>query len=329
MEVLSERLIEEIDRQYDIPDVISVGKVEGGKMGNNFWLETKAEKYFFREYRITSPARIKEIHDAKAYFAGQGMPVILPILTRSGGTSFSFKDKIYSLFPYVNGVNVPREGLREEHLSKMGKFLAEMHLAGKNPPAFIKEKERVWNKEKFIERARAFLAIIEKKKVQDDFDRLALKKLNRQIDLAEKNRVEYSIEYPLHLTHNDFHNYNIFFDKDGEISRIFDWEKVQLGTRAKEVARALELNVFERGFTNEAFEKAKVFLRSYRDIYPLSKEEFLDGVKKRYLNIMHSKWIEEEHYEKKNFRVDPFLLNDYDRIIYYNEHLDEYVDRLM
>jgi homoserine kinase type II len=329
MKELTKDITDKLEANYSIGQVLKTGKVEGGRMGNNFWIETTDGKYFLREYRMSETDRITEIHNAKSYFYERGIPTVRPIKTKGGETFFVENGKIYALFPFVGGISVKRMELSDDNLAVMGNFLARLHRAGENPPAFFEKKEKVWNKDNFLKKAEAHTRRIKDKSVLDDFDTLALRKLTTQMKLVGKWDESYAATYPFHITHNDFHHENIFFDKSGNIAYIFDWEKAQLATRAKEVARALEINVFEAGFNDDTFRRAKVFLDAYRAVYPLPREEFRDGVKKRYGGLIHSTWIEDEHYDRENFRVDQFLIHDLNRITLYADSMDAFVERLM
>lgn len=329
MAELDRKIVEKLEANYLIGWVLKVGRIGGGRMGNNFWIETAGEKYFLREYRIEETDRIREIHRAKSYFYEKGIPTVRPIKTKTGETFFVENGKIYSLFPFVSGVSVRRVELTDKNLAVMGDFLARLHRVGESPPEYFEKREKVWNDNDFFKKAETHIRHIEEKPVLDDFDKLALQKLMRQTELVRKFNDSYVITYPLHITHNDFHHENVFFDELGEVAHIFDWEKAQLATRAKEIARALEINVFEAGFDDNTFRRARVFLDAYSAVYPLTRDEFRDGVRKRYAGILHSTWIEDEHYDRENFRVDEFLIHDLNRINHYAEHMDDFIEKLL
>lgn len=319
-----------VSELYGIGKVTDAGKVYGGKMGNNFWIVTSDAKYFLREYRPYSEDRIKEIHTAKNYFHTKGIPAVLPLQTIKGqNTYFRFEDDTYALFPFVNGVQVPATRLDLKHYANLGTFLAQMHSAGTQEQVgdVVQEKERAWDTAAFLKKASKLLQLIESRVEKDRFDVDAIEQLRYKMAMVKEDNVAYRTKYALHLTHNDYHEDNLFFDEEKRVKHIFDWEKVQSGTRAKEVTRALELMAFRDGYTDEAFLKARTFLDWYRQSYPMDADEFYDGVEKRFMNLAHSTWIEEEHY-KGNCRVDSLLEQTSNQLKYYSKNMSEYVDRL-
>ena len=297
-------------------------------MGTNFWLEAGGTKYFLRKYRPYGLERIQEIHAAKDHFSKKGIPVIAPIRTRENATFFEWEGSHYALFPFVKAKEMTRETLNDTQLRNLGTFLADLHLAGKEPFDAVRETEHPWSKEKFYKRLQRVLDHVAAKPEKDAFDEAVLQKLAVQSALVGENTHAYGTRYPYHLTHNDYHVNNIFFSPDDEVSHIFDWEKTQWGTRARELARALELLASDTEFDDESFRKAGLLLGAYNDRYPISAEELEDGVRKRILGSLHAVWIEEEHYFNGNNRADELLAREDMRIRYYRDHFDEYVATL-
>ncbi|HEX7651673.1 MAG TPA: phosphotransferase [Candidatus Paceibacterota bacterium] len=297
-------------------------------MGTNFWLEAGGTRYFLRKYRPYGMPRIQEIHAAKEFFSGKELPVIAPLRTRDSETFFEWEGSHYALFPFVEGRLISRESLADAHFRNLGTFLAKLHLAGKNPPDIVREAEHPWSREKFLRRTDALLKHLAERPERDAFDMAVIEKLGMQKEMVEGNEQVYKANYPLHLTHNDYHENNVFFSEDDQVSHIFDWEKAQMGTRGRELARALELLVFNDGFDDISFNNAQIFLGAYNHYYPISPEELADGIRKRFMNVMHAVWIEEEHYFNGNNRVDILLPVERMRIDYYARHLDEYIVRL-
>jgi len=325
--VLSPKLIAAIEREYRLDPVSDVGRVAGGRMGTNYWLNAGAAKYFLRKYRPYGAARIREIHAAKQYFLEQGISVIPPIRTQDS-TFFECEGDIYALFPFVQGTHVARTELTDIHFASLGSYLARLHRIGRNPAIVINEAEHGWEREKFNGKVARIRDHISSKSVHDAFDLEVLRKLALQEALLSKYQESYVARYPLHLTHNDYHEGNIFFNPDGSIDRIFDWEKVQMNTRAKEIARALELMIFNNGYAPEAFGHAEVFLKAYAAEYSISPEELADGLRKRLQNLLYSVWVEHEHYFNDNNRTDDLLARETTWLDYHSDHFDDYVSIL-
>jgi len=296
-------------------------------MGTNYWLVSGGTKYFLRKYRPYGAARIREIHVAKHFFLEQGIAVIPPMRAREG-TFFEHNGDTYALFPFVRGIQIERTELTDINFANLGSYLACLHRIGRDPVVVINEAEHGWERGKFDAKVVPIRDRISEKPEHDAFDREVLRKLALQETLLSKYQEPYVVRYPLHLTHNDYHEGNVFFNPDGSVSYIFDWEKVQMNTRAKEIARALELMIFNNGYASEAFGHAEVFLRAYAAEYPISPEELADGLRKRLQNLLYSVWVEYEHYFNDNSRTDDLLARETAWLDYHAGHFDEYVSTL-
>ena len=126
-----------------------------------------------------------------------------------------------------------------------------------------------------------------------------------------------------HLLHGDYYDQNVFFDERGYVSSVFDFEKTIYSPRSFELIRSMMKNFFSNDFNVSNINKAKLYLHSYLNIYPASREELRTGFRLYYLRTIHSAWVQKEHYLKKNYRVDQFLHNHYQNIKYLSEHFQE------
>ena len=327
------KICKTLEDAYNLSKIDSVTIIDGGIMGENFCITTGDCKYFLRKYRPYTLEKIKTIHSAKKYFGDAGVPVILPITTiNSGETYVQIDGAVYSLFPFVDGKHIYPEDMLDVHLSSFGNFLAEMHLIGRDATKPKCTSKIEIPKTDFIGEANLILNNISKIKNKDSFDILAIEALKFKILLAEEFKQStnnFSIDnkkYKKHLIHNDFHERNIFMSDNGDIEAIFDLEKVKFSRRAKEVIRAMEIIIFNNGYTNETFKKAKIFFDAYNCKYPISKEELIGGFMDRYKSLVHSSWIESEHYAG-NLRVDKLLKQEHDRLKYYYKYRDTWIDK--
>lgn len=223
-------------------------------------------------------------------------------------------------------------------------MLAKLHLAGANAHHLpIKTEKAKRYDTKFLTNAKQILEIIRRQKTKTDFDRLAQEVLTLKISLAEQfttSKQEDFHEYiranlPLnHVTHGDYHDGNLFFDEQNRVSHIFDWEKVMKASRAREIVRAVLFmclaspDGYRTSFTEHTFRQANLFLHSYHAWYPLKRAEIEAAVYQRYINEIHSLWVESEHYLLHNSRVDVFLESGYSRLLYFSQHLDSTIEQL-
>jgi len=303
-----------------------------GYLSQNFILSNTKLKFFLKEYSANYTLDVlKEIHRVKFFFEKEGIPVILPYKNKKNETIFEDKGRYFSLFPFVVGIIHPREKLSINEIKNLGRLLAEVHILSKNGIPFkIEEEKGKWDLNKFQEKSQLILEIVEGRKKKTKFDELTLEVLKRKIKIVNKNKLlaeDLGLKND-HLLHGDFHEKNVFFNKDESVKYLFDWEKTCIGPRAFELSRALDLICLNGDYNKEHIESAKMFLEEYSKFYPITKEEFYKGMTYYFLKKAHSLWIETEHYIKKTMRVDVFFERELLMLNYYDENLDSLVHRI-
>lgn len=323
-------LLEKINKLYGL-NVHSPEKVTKGLLTENHFLTEGDKKYFLKKYRFDNSKEIEEIHLVKKYFANGGIPVILPILNKEQNTFFAFENKYFALFPFVEGRQLELDSLTDTAIISLGEMLGKIHLLGKEAKLSITDDFGAWNKEKMLSKFDNIITIIHQQKELNDFDKLALEDLKIRRILIESNSINFEdLGFKNdHLIQGDYLTGNVFFDNDDHVSSVFDFEKARYAPRVFEVIRALIHIFFDKDFNLENITKAKLYLNSYLNIYPLSRDEIKRGFKLFYLKMLHSSWIPGEHYLKNNYRVDHLLAGNLERIKYLSEHLEELENKLL
>jgi len=127
-----------------------------------------------------------------------------------------------------------------------------------------------------------------------------------------------------HLIHGDYMIGNVFFDSDDKVSYVFDFEKTQYAPRFFELFRSMIYSTFlGDNVTQDALDRAKLYLDSYLAVYPMSKDELASGFTAYHLRSAHSLWVEKEHYLLGNTRVDELLQSDILRIEYFSKNFEK------
>ncbi|HBI17665.1 MAG TPA: hypothetical protein DDY52_06020 [Candidatus Moranbacteria bacterium] len=131
------------------------------------------------------------------------------------------------------------------------------------------------------------------------------------------------------MVHGDFHEENLFFDKNGKVVAVFDWEKTNTYPRVLEVFRAMWFLCFYDGYSGKRFKRAKIFLRKYDETYPLNKKELRNGIEAWYLNQLHSAWVLDEVYIKNNSRVKVLFKSYVTFLNYQSKNLEKFSERIL
>jgi Ser/Thr protein kinase RdoA (MazF antagonist) len=298
-------LLLKISQLYGL-NLTLVEKVRKGFLSENYVLTDGSRRYFLKKYLYTREGKIKEIHQAKKFFAEGQIPVILPFIAEDDASFFNLRGRFYALFPFVEGKEYLRGTLTQKATESLGAMLGRIHSRGKESHIAAEKTFKPWNKGETLQQLEQIFERIQSVKNQSDFDQLALDSLNMKRNVIESNQIIYNSQsLPSdHLIHGDYMAENVFFNEKDEVSFVFDWEKIQYAPRTFELFRSLFVT-----FINEAegvldLKKSKQYVDSYRASYSVSPQELQQGFDAAYLRSMLSLWVEGEHYLQNNFRPD-------------------------
>lgn len=306
-----------------------IGKVKEGFLSQNFILGVVKPEYFLKEYRFDNREKVSQIHKIKYYFAQNGIPIILPVINRQENSFFEHDGKFYAIFPFISATTISRESPPDEALISSAQMLAKIHLLSKDKtPDLVADIVRGWDKSKFLSEAKIIEQIIEQTERKTDLDQKYLSTLKLKVKLAEENDIFYE-NLGLasdHLAHGDYHDKNIFFDKDFNLTHLFDLEKAEFSPRVLELIRSMDFLCLGNQFDDKNIARAKLYLSSYNNLYPLTKLEFKNGLKAYYLKKVHSLWLEREHYLNKNDRIDVFAGGEAKMLSFFSKNLTAFID---
>ncbi|HEU5114384.1 MAG TPA: phosphotransferase [Candidatus Paceibacterota bacterium] len=304
-----EALKKALSDRFGLEGDIHLRRVEAGFLSENHFVSCGGAKYFLKGYQSGNESKIAEIHKVKHFFASKGIPVILPIPGKDGKTYFTIGEKLFALFPFVSGIHYDRGTIPKTAIEALGVLLADLHKAGARADFSIAAGFKDKGRETFLAVAREISGLIKKRPVLDDFDRRALAGLEekialsiRQIEPAEKLLTE-----PYILLQGDFHEQNVFFSDERTIKAVFDFEKAMIGPRSYELWRSADYMFLNGDFSEKRISNAIAYLTAYNRENPISPEELGAGLDVYYQRLIHSLWVEQEHYLKNNTRVDRFL----------------------
>lgn len=323
-----EQLLQAIRTVYELPVIYAAEPVAKGVLSENWILSLDSQQLFLKKYRFDNVERIKEIHTAKHFFAQRGIPIILPKPTTADETYLVFEGRFYALFPFADAKQFERGHLTDAAIVSMAQTLARLHIAGKESPLVIVEDTfKPWDKARFTAKATPLIELIESIREPSSFDHLALEDLELKQRLIEANTTSLEdLGLPSnHLLHGDYLDHNLFFDEKDTVSHVFDLEKSQYGPRAYELIRSLMYSVIDEDFSDVSLQRARLYLDTYRSIYPMDDEEVRKGIELFFLKSIHNTWLQQEHYVLGNERPDQFLVPDTARTRFLAEHREQLV----
>jgi Ser/Thr protein kinase RdoA (MazF antagonist) len=319
-----------INKKYSgIGNILSTEKVTEGYLSQNYILKSSKGAFFLKQYRNTySEDEIKDIGRVASFFSRNNIPVILPLPTNQDKTYFIFNNRIYSLFPFVNGVKIDRKDIDKKSIISLAKILAKTHrLSLNNPPVQISARQGAIDSTRFLNDSPKIIKVLDSIKEKSPFDELALEGLSLKRSIVEGNieKIKSLKVKADHLLHGDYHEKNVFVDNKGEIKYIFDLEKTEIGDRLHEVIRSMDFICLNEEYDEKGMEKAHIYIKAYNELYPIEQKDFLDALENYYFKKANSLWIEKTHYLEGSDRVDCFLETQLASLKFFPENFDRLV----
>lgn len=249
----------------------------------------------------------------------------MPINTKDGNSFFELEESFYALFPFIDDRQMQGEQITNKAVISLAETLARMHLLGRDAKIPVSDSFKMWDRQKRLSAIEQILEKISQIKNKSDFDIRAEKNILFKKNIIESKKEEYeNLKFNNdHLIHGDYMIQNVFFDGNDNVSYVFDFEKTQYAPRFFELFRAMIYSsFFDKEITEAMVARTKLFLDSYLEIYPATKEDLVENFEMYYLRSAHSVWVEEEHYLRNNDRVDELLKSDIVRVNYLTNNLE-------
>ena len=327
---------DQIRISYQLPAINKVEKVTKGTVSHNYILETgDGTKYFLRRYGNQDLKIITQILYGLDWMGNRGVPAILPLVGTQGQLWEPVDDIYYSLFPAVSGLELESVPNRTIAISSLGANLAAIHLAGKldAPIPNIEVSNWRWDTPKFKTEAEQLGSVINSRINSDEsgFVPLALDAISFKVGQIEQLsfRAEDLQLHSDHLIHGDYNSGNMFFGPDSRVTHIFDWDHLHVYVRGFELLKSIFITCFDDGCDESAWAEAELYLKSYHQVYPLSKRELVDSLKLLYANRLHHLWFEKAHFQLGDWRGDQYLAPNLNIIKYLSSNLEAVSDRFL
>lgn len=95
--------------------------------------------------------------------------------------------------------------------------------------------------------------------------------------------------------------------------------------RTLELFRSATYSFLNTNFNDVSIKDIKLYIKSYTEVYPITKDDLKNGVMAHYIKLMHSFWVEKEHYFNNNTRPDLFLDVNYKRLKFLSERFEDLI----
>lgn len=322
-----EKVIEKINNIYNFSHRVELlGKVEKGYY-SNFIIGNNKEKYFLKAYP-NGVVRVKKSHAAEKFFAAHKIPVVLPIESKEGKTYFVCQRTVYAVFPYETGMQYERLKVPTRALQSAGAMLAKIHLLSKDGlPLEVRKRKFLISRKKALQRFVKIEKFITNITRKSEFDRQVLAFIEKKKHVIESNAFSCDRKGfgKRHIIHADYHEENMFF-QGSQVKYIFDWEMVSAAPRVMELHRSMDFFCFYGQYEKENFQKAKIYLNAYTQLYPISKKELLNGLRAWYSNKLQATWALEEYYFSQRKDAKPFIEKEMRAFAYYSKNFQSIIN---
>ena len=153
-----------------------------------------------------------------------------------------------------------------------------------------------------------------------------LLQLKRSI-LLDKVTIRPSFSESRNLIHGDFHNENLIFGKDDNVSCILDFEHTRLGNRIEDLVLFINLACCKTGYAPTNIQKSRLFLDAYQCQCECKEGDLYDGFSNFVSDLSRSVFLENIAIRNMEFR--PMISRDLRRLTFLRENMREFVHSIL
>ncbi|MFC9328380.1 phosphotransferase enzyme family protein [Kitasatospora sp. NPDC057015] len=301
-------------RTYPVGRLLEALPVAEGLLNRGYRITTEAGSYFLKCYVDAATASRPVIagqHRASAGLHARGLPVAPPLAAADGRTVTAFGDRLFALFPWVEGRHRHGTGLDLPQCEALGALLARLHgaldevcAAPPQPAGYRSADPR--------ESARLAAALRLRARGHHPygaFDALAEQRLTERLDLLADfahRRPAPDAAPRTGWTHGDFHGLNLLY-REGRVATVLDWDKLGPQPQAEEAVRGATL-LFNDPVTGVLdLVRVRRYSQAYRAAGAVRPEELAAAVHRVWWERLNDFWILQWHYQRGDHRADPLF----------------------
>ncbi|MDO6705506.1 phosphotransferase enzyme family protein [Photobacterium sp. 1_MG-2023] len=296
------------------PKISGVQSVHPVTLGatNRIYHVAGTENYFLKQYQTQDVAKVQREHQLISHLSQILPEVIAPMPTQIGaGEGFvQVQGDLYALFPQATGQLIPTSQLTCRHASAAGKMLGRLHHCLRDYPAEgFPTIPLEWDNQQWCQRLERVIALIQAQPVLQQVDHWALRRATQQKQFLQCTGPvsTYQPHSRFQLIHGDYHQYNVFFGSDSQVTGVIDWDLLMQMPPGYEVARACTYLFQMR------VKESLCLIQAYLKENPLTDDELLDGANCWGIFADHHLWPLEAVYLHQNPAAAKFIpLQDFE-----------------
>lgn len=292
-------------QHWDPDPVRDIVRADSGTMNETFLITTARRRMVLRRHRRTRRDQIEFEHAVIAHARTRRIPTPQLISTPAGHTLIEHRGVFYSLFTLARGHQRSRGTLTPSHARSMGAMLAQLDVALADYPLAVEPvRERSADLSPVTASIERLLHEIEQLTEPTEQDRWAedlLRSKARWLREVPPPSWQSPPVEQLQLVHGDYQDANLFFDADGQVVDVIDWDKTGPGWPPAEAVRAMDHAL---GMQPQLCGE---FIAGYRAVRPLSDEDLELAASNWHFSRVHDHWVLEGIYLRGDDRLRIFL----------------------
>jgi homoserine kinase type II len=186
------------------------------------------------------------------FLSARGVSTPMPLRAGDGQRFVAFGASFASVFPWVDGQILLRDGVGPVQAASVGRALAELHLKGSQ---FADHRAGRYEPDEIARRLEGIVAR------NDSRLRAAVEVLSPELRDLE---IERNSDVPRGLIHGDLFIDNVLFKPSGEVAALIDFEQASWGRLGYDVA--VTLLAFAYGKDDFRPDRVRAFLDAYRAV---------------------------------------------------------------
>ncbi len=319
-------------RRYGIADVLGFRPLDEGLLNRSFAVRTGSGPLFLKHYLDQDSHTIRAQHAATAELAARGLPVIAPLGDLGGRTVSSSRNRLFALFPWVDGEHRPGLTLEPGQCGEVGALLGRLHraLAGILGPV----QQPLLQPANEVEQARAkalsLLALLRARPVREGIDDLAEFRLVERLALldrlADRRPPEEGARLTVGHVHGDFHGLNVFHRADGSVDAVVDWDRLGVQPYAEELVRSALIYFVDPYDGRLDLPRVREYVHGYLSARPWMAEELPDAVHRLWWERLTDFWMLTWRYERHDTRTDEQFPAASALVVWWTHHYEKVLD---
>ncbi len=319
--------LDAISTAYGLAPLQFVSTPEKGISTKNIIAVTaEGDTYFIKKHKKGDLEKISNAEKAAQFIATySNTPVLLPTPTSEGKAHAVIEEEAYSVFPYVHDSGRPEsDGADIAHMKRLGAMLGMIHSASQKAalpddvqhvPAWILE-----SKEESLARFEKLRTLITAKSERDEYDEKALAFIDLKASLMDSVELESESHEVLAMCHGDYHQSNLLFNEQGEISAVCDWDISGVGNPYTELVRSFKMCVIGWKYKqlDTLWEPAAAFMEGYRSTcgYTIEVSKVETAIRVWYSKLLTQAWPLTDHYYLNHTKSDRSVDSDLNKLLF-------------